>query len=76
MPEKKCFSWLDARTKPADKIVVVDACLETLGVELDQDLEQSEVEIFLFCRAEVLGERFSGNVASVVIIDRQKRLPD
>ena len=51
MAEEECFGWLDTVAQPAHKVVIVDASLESLGVELDQDFQKCEVEILLLCRA-------------------------
>lgn len=69
MAEEKCFCWLDTATKPAHEIIVVYARFETLRVQFDQDFEKSEIEIFLLRCAKVLGERFSCDVSTMVVID-------
>ena len=46
--EDKCFCWFNTVAKPADKVIVIDPGLEPFSVQFNQNLQQSEVEIFLF----------------------------
>ena len=49
MSENESFGRLDTVSKPRAEVIVVDACLETLSVQLDQDFKQCEIEILLLC---------------------------
>ena len=76
MAEDKCFCWLDGVAEPRAKVIVAYLRFETFGVEFDQDLEQGEVEVLLFGRAEVLSDRLRRDVADMIIVDGEEGLPD
>ena len=75
MTEEKCFCWLDRTAQPGTEITVANSSLEALSVQLNQNLKQSEVKVFLLCGSKVLGQRLCCDVPSMVVINCKECFP-
>ena len=74
MAEEKCFCWLNGVTKPCTEVIIVNASLEALSVQLDHDLKQCEVKVLLLRGSKILSKRLRCDIPNMIIINGKKGL--